>query len=72
MLWMAVGATATIVGSRWTKRKARAVREQVTPGELGRRLSERARAAAGEGRAAMAETEARLRAELARRSSSGP
>jgi hypothetical protein len=67
MFWMAVGATATVVGGRWTKRKARAVVQQVTPGELGRRLGDRARAAADEGRVAMAETEARLRAELARR-----
>jgi hypothetical protein len=67
MFWMAVGATATVFGQRWTKRKARQVMDQVTPSELGRRIGDRARAATSEGRAAMAETEARLRAELGRR-----
>ena len=68
MFWMATGAVLTTVGSRWTKRKAAAVAEQFGPGTVGRRVAgnvgQRVDAARREGRAAMQDTEARLRARL--------
>ncbi|MEZ5261445.1 MAG: hypothetical protein R2755_06635 [Acidimicrobiales bacterium] len=68
LFWMAVGATAATAGSRWTRRKATEVVEQYTPVAVGRRVADnmgrRLDAAKREGRAAMEDTEARLRARL--------
>lgn len=68
LFWMAVGAAATTAGSRWTKRKATAVVEQYAPAAVGKRVAtnvgQRIDAARRDGRAAMADTEARLRARL--------
>ncbi|MGD9754076.1 MAG: hypothetical protein AB7W59_24035 [Acidimicrobiia bacterium] len=71
VFWMAVGATAATAGSRWTRRKAAEVAEvaeQYTPVAVGRRVADnmgrRLDAAKREGRAAMEDTEARLRARL--------
>lgn len=71
LLWMTVGATASVVGSRWTKRKARAAVRQYAPAQLGRRVADSARAATAEARSAAQETEARLRAQFDRRSPPG-
>ena len=68
VFWMAVGAAAATAGSRWTKRKASEVVEQYAPAAVGKRVAtnvgQRVDAARRDGRAAMADTEARLRARL--------
>jgi len=71
MIWMAAGAALATVGKRWTVRKAAAVTDQLAPAAVGKRMaagvSQRVDAAKREGRAAMADTEQRLRDRLSLR-----
>lgn len=68
LFWMAAGAVLSTAGKRWAVRKAAAVVDQVAPAAVGKRvLSDAGRrldAAKREGRAAMVDTEERLRARL--------
>lgn len=68
LFWMAMGATAATAGTRWTRRKAAEVAEQYAPVAVGRRVADnvgrRIDAAKRDGRAAMEDTESRLRARL--------
>ncbi len=68
LFWMAVGAVVVTVGKRWTVRTANAVADQYAPVAVGKRMAsnvgQRVDAARREGRAAMADTEQRLRAKL--------
>ena len=71
VIWMAAGAAMVTVGKRWTVRKAAVVADQFTPAAVGKRMaagvSQRVDAAKREGRAAMADTEQRLREKLTAR-----
>jgi hypothetical protein len=68
LFWMATGAALGSIGSRWTRRTAARMADQYAPVAVGRRVAGNARhrlqAARHEGRAAMADTEARLRAQV--------
>lgn len=68
VFWMAAGAVLSSAAKRWTMRKAAAVADQLAPVAVGKRVvtdaGRRLDAAKREGRAAMQDTEERLRARL--------
>ena len=68
LFWMAAGATLATGGTRWTKRKASAVAAHLDLPKAGKQAAGRVRhrlsSARREGRAAMADTEARLKSQL--------
>ena len=66
LVWMAAGAAITAAGKRWTVRRATRIADRYAPAAVARRtvggVGKRVDAAWREGRAAMTETEDRLRA----------
>ena len=68
LVWMAAGAAISTVGKRWTVRQATQLADRFGPASVARRtvdgVGKAVDAARREGRAAMAETEQRLRARL--------
>jgi hypothetical protein len=69
--WLGLGALAGVGGSIWAQRRVRQAVDRVMPAQLGHELRRRVgrvsadvRASLGEGRTAMAEREAELRARL--------
>jgi len=68
LVWMAAGAAVTAAGKRWTVRRAGRLADRYAPGAVARRtagtVGKRLDAARRDGRAAMAETENRLRSKL--------
>ncbi len=68
IFWMAFGAAVVTLAKRWTVRTAAAVIDQYAPAAMGKRVvinaGQRVDAARREGKAAMVETEQRLRAKL--------
>lgn len=71
IFWLVTGAAIGFGSSRWVARRAKRAVARLTPANLAGSASEKAqrlagevRAAVGEGRSAMREREAQLRAEL--------